>query len=386
MYRKIRDLLQAGQSVAVATVTASRGSTPREIGAKLLVVEAGHIVGTVGGGCGEAQVLWDAVRCLSEARPMMSIVDLTGEITEASPTNCGGIMEIFIDPLLSEETGRAGLSSAHVAEILSQAMDAREPVVLATLVTTPDPARFPIGIRAAVWSSRQEGIERLPGAPMILQCATEAIAGNRSRRVSVPVEGSAGDASVFLEVVAPPEELVIVGAGHIAVPLARMAKILDFQVTVVDDRSAFANRARFPEADHVIAADIEKTVADLQVGPHTYLVLVTRGHSLDQAALMQVIHKPAAYIGMIGSQRRVRAVFEYLRGMGVAEEHIQSVYAPIGLPIGAETPAEIATSILAELVAVRRRGRSSHGRRHQAPQRPPEKSGTGLVETDSSLL
>jgi len=360
MYRKIRDLLEAGQAVAVATVTASRGSTPREVGAKMLVVGEGQIVGTVGGGCGEAQVLWDAVRCLSEARPMMSIVDLTGEITEESPTNCGGIMDVFIDPMLPSDTARAGLSSARVAEILTQAMDAHEPVILATLVGSPDPVRFPMGIRAAVWSSRQEGIERLPAGPVILASATQAMAEHRSRRISVPIEGSGGDASVFLEVVALPEELVIVGAGHIAVPLARMAKILDFRVTVVDDRSAFANPARFPDADRVIAADIEKTLADLRVGPRTYLVLVTRGHALDQAALMQVIHQPAAYIGMIGSQRRVRAVFTHLRGMGVAEEHIQRLYAPIGLSIGAETPAEIAASILAELVAVRRKGRTSH--------------------------
>lgn len=360
MYRKIRDLLQAGQAVAVATVTASRGSTPREVGAKMLVVGEGQIVGTVGGGCGEAQVLWDAVRCLSEARPMMSIVDLTGEITEESPTNCGGSMDIFIDPMLPCDTARAGLSSARVAEILAQAMDVHEPVTLATLVSSPDPVRFPVGIRAAVWSSRQEGIERLPAGPVILASATQAMAEHRSRRISVSIGGRGGDASIFLEVVAPPEELVIVGAGHIAVPLARMAKILDFRVTVVDDRSAFANPARFPEADRVIAADIEKTLADLRVGPRTYLVLVTRGHALDQAVLMQVIHQPAAYIGMIGSQRRVRAVFNHLRGMGVAEEHIQRVYAPIGLSIGAETPAEIAASILGELVAVRRKGRTSH--------------------------
>jgi xanthine dehydrogenase accessory factor len=367
MYRKILDLLRAGQSVAVATVTASRGSTPREVGAKMLVVGEGQIAGTVGGGCGEAQVLWDAVRCLAEARPMLSVVDLTGEFAEDSPTNCGGIMEIFIDPMLPAESTRAGLSSARVAEILAQAMDTREPVLLATLIVTPDPIRFPIGIRAAVWSSRHEGVERLPGWPAILGLASEAIAEHRSRRIGVPVEGGAGAADVFLEVLGPPEELVIVGAGHIALPLHRMAKLLDFEVTVVDDRFAFANRARFPEADRVIAADIEKTVADLRVGPNTYLVLVTRGHTFDQAALMQVIHKPAAYVGMIGSRRRVRAVFDYLRGMGVAEEHIQRVHAPIGLRIGAETPAEIAASILAELVTVRRRSRTSHRPRHRPP-------------------
>jgi xanthine dehydrogenase accessory factor len=362
MYRKLLDLLRAGQSVAVATITAARGSTPRELGAKMLVVGEGQIAGTVGGGCGEAQVLWEAVRCLAEARPTMSVVDLTGELTEDSPTHCGGIMEVFLDPMLPVEPARPGLSSLRVAEILVEAVERREPVVLATLVATPDPARFPLGIRAAVWSGRDEGVERLPGGAHILERAAQAMAENRSCRISVNVEGTTKEAAVFLEVLVPPEELVIVGAGHIAVPLARMAKVLDFEVTVIDDRSAFANRARFPEADHVIAADIEKTVADCPIGPSTYLVLVTRGHTLDQAALMRVIHKPAAYIGMIGSQRRVRAVLDHLRRMGVAEVHIQKVYAPIGLRIGAETPAEIATSILAELVAVRRKTRTSHAR------------------------
>ncbi len=366
MYRKICDLLETGQSVAVATVTASRGSTPREIGAKMLVVGEGQIAGTVGGGCGEAQVLWDAVRCLAEARPRMSVVDLTGEIAEDSPTNCGGIMEIFIDPMLPTDSSRPGLASRRVAEILAQATEHREAVALATLVVTPDPVGYPIGIRAAVWSTREEGVGRLPGGSLVLERASQAIAENRSRRITVPVEGRAGEAAIFLEVLAPPEELVIVGAGHIAVPLAKMAKVLDLEVTVIDDRSAFANPTRFPEADRIIAADIEKTIADLRVGPNTYLVLVTRGHTLDQAVLMEVIHKPAAYIGMIGSQRRVRAVFDHLRRMGVPEEHIQRVYAPIGLPIGAETPAEIATSILGEVVAVRRKGRASHHPRHRA--------------------
>ncbi len=360
MYRKILDLLRAGQSVAVATITEARGSTPRELGAKMLVGGEGQIAGTVGGGCGEAQVLWDAVRCLAETRPMLSAVDLTGELTEDSPTHCGGIMEVFIDPMLPAVPDRPGLTSPRVAEILVEAVERREPVVLATLIATPHPARFPLGLRAAVWLGREEGVERMPGGARILERASRAMAEGRCCRISVPVEGATGEAVVFLEVLAPPEELVIVGAGHIAVPLARMAKVLDFQVTIIDDRSAFANRGRFPEADRVIAADIEKTVADLPIDPRTYLVLVTRGHTLDQAALMRVIHKPAAYIGMIGSQRRVRAVLDHLRRMGVAEEHIRRVYAPIGLRIGAETPAEIATSILAELVAVRRKVRPSH--------------------------
>lgn len=357
MYRKILDLLRAGQSVAVATVAAARGSTPREVGAKMLVAGEGQIAGTVGGGCGEAQVLWDAVRSLAEGRPMMSVVDLTGELTEDSSTNCGGIMEVFIDPMRPDDSDRPGLSSRRAAEILAEAAETREPVVLATLVETPDPVRFPLGIRAAIWSEREEGLERLPSGATIRERANQVITEGRSRRVSIPMAGQGTYAEVFLEVVAPPDEVIIVGAGHIAVPLHRMAKVAGFEVTVVDDRSAFANRARFPEADRILVGDMEKTVADLRFGPHTYLVLVTRGHTLDQAILARVIDEPAAYIGMIGSRRRVRAVFDHLRRLGVHEELIQRVYAPIGLDIGAETPSEIAISILAEMVTVRRTSR-----------------------------
>ncbi|MCL4460081.1 MAG: XdhC/CoxI family protein [Chloroflexi bacterium] len=161
---------------------------------------------------------------------------------------------------------------------------------------------------------------------------------------------------VFVEVFRPVRTLVILGAGHIAQPLCKMGKILGFEVVVIDDRAEFANVERFPEADRVIAADFAETLRSFPVIPNTYIVLITRGHRHDEVSLREVIASPAAYIGMIGSRRRVAAVFHNLSEEGVPAELIEKVYAPIGLDIGAESPEEIALSIIAEVVRVIHKG------------------------------
>jgi xanthine dehydrogenase accessory factor len=149
---------------------------------------------------------------------------------------------------------------------------------------------------------------------------------------------------------------VIVGAGHIAVPLAQLAASLDFEVTVIDDRASFANKERFPQARQIIVSGAEPALRSLRITPRSYLVLVTRAHSHDVEALRAVIDSEAAYIGMIGSQRRVWAVYKLLHEEGVAAEKLTRVRAPIGLDLGGASPAEIALCIMAEIVVLRRGG------------------------------
>ncbi len=165
-----------------------------------------------------------------------------------------------------------------------------------------------------------------------------------------------GSVDVFVEVFLPRPTLLIVGAGHIAVPLAKMGKLLDFEVIVLDDRSSFANRERFPEADQVIAAGFEATLRKLPITANTFIILITRGHQHDIESLREVIDSPAAYIGMIGSRRRVWAVFKLLYQAGMPVDKLRRIYAPIGINIGAQTPAEIATSIMSEVVKILRGG------------------------------
>ena len=161
---------------------------------------------------------------------------------------------------------------------------------------------------------------------------------------------------VSLEPMLPPLRLIIFGAGHIAVPLASLATLVGFEVTVVDDRDHFANHKRFPEAKEIIVGEFQSVMASQELSPWTYVVLVTRGHEHDEAILQWIVDSPVPYIGMIGSRRRVLVVFQRLAKLGISEDRLRRVYAPIGLDIGSRTPEEIALAIMAEIVNVRRGG------------------------------
>jgi xanthine dehydrogenase accessory factor len=165
-----------------------------------------------------------------------------------------------------------------------------------------------------------------------------------------------GRMDIFIDVIEPKPTLLIVGAGHIAYYLARLGHMVGFSIAVIDDRKEFANRERFPNAERVICDDMERTLSSIKITPSTYVVIVTRGHQYDLAALKQVIDSKAAYIGMIGSKSKVRIAFQELKSAGIAEDTLKRVHAPIGLDIGAETPQEIAVSIIAEIIKVRRGG------------------------------
>jgi xanthine dehydrogenase accessory factor len=181
------------------------------------------------------------------------------------------------------------------------------------------------------------------------------LAERRARRVG---DIAPEEVEVALEPMVPPDQLIVFGAGHIGMPLARLGAVLGYEVTIVDDRERFASRERFPDALRIMAQPFESAIQEISITPWTYLVLVTRGHEHDESTLRHVVGSPAPYIGMIGSRRRVLVVFERLRAMDVPEEFLRRIYAPIGIDIGARTPEEIALAILAEIVSVKRGGRA----------------------------
>jgi xanthine dehydrogenase accessory factor len=246
---------------------------------------------------------------------------------------------------------------------LLAAIDDKRMLVLATVVQAPADAAERVGAKLLV--DEDERVTGSLGDPDLdRRVIADALAAMQERKSHVAdypaANGTPTDAvamSVFLEVVEPQPTLIVVGAGHIAVPLARMGKILSFEVIILDDREKFANRERFPDSDQVFAADFGVTLAQLKVTRATYIVIITRGHQYDEEALMEVADSPAAYIGMIGSRRRVQAVRENLVNVGFDDAKLERVRAPIGLEIGAETPEEIAVSIMAEIISVRRGGR-----------------------------
>jgi xanthine dehydrogenase accessory factor len=181
----------------------------------------------------------------------------------------------------------------------------------------------------------------------------------KSKLVAIEIPDD-GKLQVFFEVMLEPPKLIVVGAGHIAVPLVQIAKVLDFHVTVIDDRLLYANRERFPAADKVLVGDMAQMLKEMTLTPSCYIVLITRGHKYDEPCLREILHSKAKYIGMIGSKRRIKACFQRFRDEEkIAEELIERVYAPIGLDIATETPPEIALSILAEVIKVRRGGKAA---------------------------
>lgn len=161
---------------------------------------------------------------------------------------------------------------------------------------------------------------------------------------------------VMIEVVERPATLLIVGAGHVGQAIATIAAQVGFSIAVLDDREAFANAERFPMADRVICGDFVEELRRFPIDANTYIVLVSRGHKQDEVSLREVAASPAAYVGMIGSQRRVGTVLTHLARSGVPRGALERVHTPIGLDIGAETPEEIAVSVVAEIIAVRRGG------------------------------
>jgi xanthine dehydrogenase accessory factor len=163
-----------------------------------------------------------------------------------------------------------------------------------------------------------------------------------------------GTLDVYLEPILPVQTLYLFGAGHVSVNVYRAASMAGFEVVVVDDRESYANRQRFPEAKDVYADDFEQTLSQLSPNHSSYLVIVTRGHRDDMRILRWAVETPAKYIGMIGSQRKVIAIYKQLEKEGTAPEKLMRVYAPVGLDIGAITPEEIAIAIVAEIIAVRR--------------------------------
>lgn len=244
-------------------------------------------------------------------------------------------------------------------DALLEAVARREPVALVTIIEATGPLR---GRRALVW----QDATRLPLAdaaepPLPLADLAGAARAALARGLSTTTD--LGDLRLFVEVQSPPAALIICGAGHVAVPLAAMAALCDFDVTVLDDRALYATPARFPAARQVIAGDFRQELRALRAqagfGARTALVLVTRGHQHDVDCLLEVLDDPLGYVGMIGSRRRIRAVFELLeREQGIDPARLARVHAPIGLDIGARTPAEIAVAILAEIVNVQRSGRA----------------------------
>jgi len=347
IHQQIVDWLDTGRCFALATILRAEGSTPQKVGVKAVIDAEGRIWGTLGGGLVEAEAQRRAVEVCRAQLPAVFDFDLAQAYAPDAGPICGGTMRILIDPTAAKD--RAVYAQA--AEALRQR---RRGVLLTSVRTGPQPEIqvewFPPEALPA------EG--HFPAAEAIGSCLQR-----ESPRLFVESSQEPGESTeVLVEPVIPRPLLLIAGGGHVGQALAEQATLIGFEVTVVDDRPEFADPALFPEGVTARCGEIPQEVAAFPMGADTYVVIVTRGHRQDAEALAACIHSPAAYVGMIGSRRKVDLLRKSFIESGLATpEEFDRVFAPIGLEIGAVTVPEIATSIAAELIAVRRGGERVRG-------------------------
>ena len=293
LLKQIVDRIDRNEKVAVCALVRTRGSTPQKAGAIMLVLGDGKTLGTIGGGCVEAEVRTRALQQMGGGASRLMSFDLNHDMGWDDGLVCGGVMDVAVE-IITSTAGALPYRHAH------QQLEMGQPVQLQ--ISVADEQQKPI-------------------------------------RFELPLE--------------PTPQLIIAGAGHVGAALATVARQMDFAVTVIDDRPDFASRDRFPDSTLRIGP-VEEELGKLCLGPGSYVVIVTRGHRRDAMALAAVVQSSAKYVGLIGSKRKIVQIFQALAEQGISAEQLQRVHAPIGLNIGAVTPGEIAVSIAAELVAVRR--------------------------------
>lgn len=337
--------LGAGERVMLATIVAATGSTPVGASSRLLVREGGaSTIGTIGGGCTEGEVVLRARRMFDAGVAEILTLRLDGETDQA--LICGGTIDVLLEPLVPDERA--------LFEDLRTLAERGEDSVLATLLGPDGRVRgravtSPIPIQARVRSSRPEELPFLSGP---IAGIAKAVAG--TLREGEPARMTCADGVLVLEPWVAPPRLIVFGGGHVGRAVARAAGVAGFRVTVADDRAKYANPERFPEAAETLVVDFTDAAAAAGVGPGAYVVIVTRGHAFDETVLGQVLDSGARYIGMIGSRKKVLAAMRNLHARGATLDALRLVHAPIGLEIGAVTAEEIAVSIVAQLIRVRR--------------------------------
>lgn len=338
IFRRALAFIREGRPFAVATVLRAVGSTPNISGAKALIERNGTIHGTIGGGAVEAQAVKLALSALGSGLPQVFESDLAGPgVHEPSPI-CGGRMRVLIDSYpAASETGYT-----RVAE----ALDAQQSGVWLTSVHHTIPPRITCRFVAA------EAVHTESKAFQLCQCLQD-----NEPQLLAPGRGEEEtQTDIFAEPIVPRPMLLIVGGGHVGQAVAAQGVMVGFDVTVIEDRMEFADQALFPQGTRTVCGDVARLLSEYPIRPDTFIVLVTRGHQQDSAALRACIGRPAAYLGMIGSRRKVPLVREeFLKEGWATPEQFDAVHAPIGLDIGAVTVPEIATSIVAQLISVRRK-------------------------------
>ena len=342
LMQSICHLLEEGEDLVLATVIGHSGSTPRSVGTKMVTRPDGTIIGTIGGGLVEFHAQKLAREVFKTGKALVETVEFSG--ADAAATDqmiCGGRMEILLELLLADPENLRELKDLIVA-----LQKRHKGFLIKSLDMIGE------GVRRMEWCLVHSDSVTLGALP----CSTPLITSltRESAKAKQPLAVAIEDKRFFVEPTVLPGTVYLFGAGHVSRPVAELASIVDFQTVVVDDRQEFANAERFPRADRVIVVpSFHQAFEGLEIDHDSYVVIVTRGHLHDKTVLEPALKSDACYIGMIGSRRKRDLIYQEMLTKGFSQADLGRVHAPIGLAIGAETPEEIAVSIVAELIRFR---------------------------------
>jgi xanthine dehydrogenase accessory factor len=350
-FEQLDELRRHERRVAMATLVSTKGTTPRREGAKMWVGEGGRILGSVTiGGCVDARVLEESEKVLSDSAPRLLTMSLGDADAWEIGLTCGGTVELLIEPV--ELDGEPHPIAAAYDVVRAEAAAGRRSVLVAPLHGdgsngTSECAR--LVVRENGESSGTLGDPALDRAAV--ERALDVILRATSR--TEVVDASDTRERLFFELHGPATTLLIFGAGQVAIPLVRLAKVLGWHTVVVDGRERFATRERFPDADDIRVGLLADIAAELKYDASTFVILVAHDYKFEVPVLRVVLERDPAYIGLLGNRSRGAAVLRFLAEEGIGAEQLARVHVPIGLDIGARTPPEIALSVLAEALAVR---------------------------------
>ena len=344
----MRDWISHGRQVALATVVRTWGSSPRIPGSKMAVCVTGEMVGSVSAGCVEGAVVEEALQVLKRGRPALLHYGVADDTALEVGLACGGEIDIFVEPLapLLAPGPQDGPSAF---DLLAHAIERGTPTVRLTVIRGPEgwvgqTLLLPRG--GTPLGSASGGLREA-----LLPLAQAALPTVASEPKTIHVEGQ--EVELFVETQFAPPTLAIVGAVHIAIELSQLAKVLGYRVVVIDPRRVFGTRERFPHVDLVSNLWPDKALAEEGLTPATAVAVLSHDPKIDDPALIVALPSPAFYVGALGSQRTQLLRRERLRASGITDEQLARMRAPIGIDLGGRAPAEIALSIMAEIVAVR---------------------------------
>jgi xanthine dehydrogenase accessory factor len=341
LVQTICSLLEQGEDLVLATIVSHQGSTPRTAGTKMIVRRGGDTIATVGGGLVEGEVMKAADGVFQSRSAQVRSFDLTGENAESMDLVCGGSLEILIE-FMEANTMNVGLFRA-----LSESVKTRNRSHLIADLGSQNEPPLKVNRSLIIENGARSGDLLVP--PELMEKLGH---WNGNRRY--PVIFTVNDRRYLVEPSFALGTVYLFGAGHVSQHVAPLAKKVDFRVVVMDDRSEFADRNRFPDADEVsVLPSFEDSFQALDIDDESYVVIVTRGHLHDKTVLRQALRTNARYVGMIGSRRKRDRIYHELAAEGFTTADLARVYAPIGTAIAAETPEEIGISIIGELIKVR---------------------------------